>query len=444
MEEAPPLGKQWTTLRWNEDHVMDAMVLYRFPPIRRRVQVQLRDGVLRIGRRAFDQSQVHIAKSDQPQRLELQLATGGAARRWTLLLQSFEDRRHLQSAITRWLSGEDAVSEELDTRTDVVAREEERVCCTLALASCFLCERLFQNLEQLAVFFLACTCLGFGMMRSLLVEWHARQHGEWFAADCQILLTLFTAEPYETASHGTLWKVTGTHEVRVRFLDGCDDYAAGRSGDNQSGIEDAPDVDVVFVESYDTSDESTHQPEPVDDMNENQALPLELPTESGNATVGKRACSPDHDARLDPLRGDHVAYHRLVMDHDDFCYGPPKSNQTVALLHCKNTQAIWVSHPYSEGQHIGCFVFAKELAHGQVQAHVVLNRSLPWDVRCYLLYWGLLGALLLRLLFLCIQRCLARPCGGDEKSTRGRTQSIIDRREGVATLDFKRVLLPLL
>mmetsp|Transcript_26175 Transcript_26175/g.64642 ORF Transcript_26175/g.64642 Transcript_26175/m.64642 type:complete len:480 (+) Transcript_26175:3-1442(+) len=371
----------------------------------RSLDVIFRDGVLVLGRRAYDQTQVSAWRSSSSARLHLSLTTGTHVREKILVLDSPSQSEELHRAIMHWLS--DGDDEESDTGEQMLSweiarvEEEERLRVTLAVTLGLLFRRMLRDPVQFAIFLLACTCLGLGMVRDVWDVVYARQDGTWYDANCIIEHQHFDAEPLHTVNlkgnTGVLWKVTGTYAVHVRFEDGCDDGLWQLS--NNIPFEDLPEV--RFFESYDISDSEQavedlsmldpeldwsaflvkHGPEPPPTLPD---LDVFL---NGSET---NPCPDDHDLNLDPLRGEHVAYRRLVLDHDDFCWGPQGSNRTTALLHCRNTQAIWLHRHQRIGSSMACFVFARLLDDGNVEAHVVTHKDLPWDIRMYLGYWMLL------------------------------------------------------
>lgn len=362
------------------------------------------------------------------------------------------------------------------------AQDEEQLRKTLFSTGLLLCRRLFRQPTSFAIFLLACVCLGLGMVHTTLNVLWARQNGTWYNATCQIDRQHFSAEAMHTVNSGILWKIIGTYEVTVRFEDGCDDDK-WRAVDGE-GLEEGERV-ITWFESFDISEDGQAPSDVLDldleqapDLDEDEGdvsgagaasaagaahaagkargagtmwapgrasgadrrlgMAVQVPNASAraqNATaVSKNAtaqaaaaraaaigCSPEHDTRLDQFRGEHVAYRRLVLDHDDFCYGPKGSNVSTALQHCNNTQAIWMHHRYHVGGRAPCYVFARTHTDGSVEAHVVMLKAIPWDVRCYIAYWALLTLFFLWLCVLLVVRCLEQRgllrCARDEAIT---------------------------
>ncbi|KAG8466391.1 hypothetical protein KFE25_002147 [Diacronema lutheri] len=452
--------------------------------VAKRAQIYFRDGVLVLGSRAFDQSQVRVRRAKDARRLYLELQTGEHVRVKLIEASSADQCAALLAAINRWLDDDSndgsssAGSRSMLEWEASRAQDEEELRRTVVRTLLYLCRQLFRQPTQFAVFFLACVCFGLGMVRSMLNEVYARENGTWHDASCVIERQHFEAEATHTVSQGVLWKVTGTYEANVRFEDGCDD-GAWRLAAPADGAADAPVI--TFFESFDISDQDATPADVLDldlelapavataelaelgtdagaggserltedgfaedGLSENKltedgapdsppaaATDWQRPAGAGGdaepddaegggaaerraagaaaaAAVDASRCSPDHDPLLDQLRGVHVAYRRLVLDHDDFCYGPKGSNVTTALRHCQNTQAVWMRHKYGPGSHARCFIFARAHADGSVEAHVVMHKGIPWDVRAYLVYWVLLLALFAWLLGLHARRCLQR------------------------------------
>lgn len=437
-EDEPRLGRQWSS-----DRPMDVHVLGTFH--RWRVQVHFRDGIFVVGRRAYDQSQVGVRPTANPRRLRLQLQTGLSVRERTLAFESAAQCTQLHEAISRWLRNElDYRESEDEEPADTMLRweasrtqAEEELRTTMLLTMLVLCRRLFGSPAHFALFLLACICFGLGMVRHMLNDLWARQDGAWFAATCEIDREHFEAEAMQTVNSGVLWKVVGTYEVTVLFMDGCDG-GLWRSVAGEGAAGGAHGArKVSFFESFDIS-EGDETPADVLDLDLELAPdlgPEDAPPQAAAAARGGRgpgargkgepataglaqprgaarpanaSCSPEHNAFLDLLRGDHVAYRRLVLDYDDFCYGPKGRNRSVALAHCNTTHGLWMQHRYPVGAHAPCYVFARPRGDGSLEAHVVMNRAIPWDVRVYLAYWCVLALFFVWLCALTVVRWLQR------------------------------------
>jgi hypothetical protein len=406
------------------------------PPVlglRRPMLVQFRDGLLILGRRSYDESQVTVWPIEHPLRLQLRLIEGSAVQNLTLSLATPEQSADFYTAVARWLS---AQADEADEREDVAnermmleweisrTQEEEALRHTLVLTILVLCKRMFRTPAQFTVLLLVLACFGLGMVQAVWDEFEARNNGLWIDASCEIDSMHFSIEFIYNPNLGPLWKVTGMYDVSVRFDDGCDDglwQMAPPRHRSAIMVKGHGDGEIVFFESYDTTEDGSTFSEPDNPLQLEPDLPDDEPDPlppvmdeslvrppSANHSGSYETCSFEHDRRLDPLRGEHVAYHRLVLGHNDFCYGPKGSNATVALAYCKNTQVIWFTHRYVNGTHTPCYIFKRAMEGGKVEAHVVLNKRIPLVTRAYIAYWLLLGLLLLWLVVLSLISCLQR------------------------------------
>lgn len=407
--------------------------------LRRWDRVQLRDGMLVFAERAYDSSQVSVSPvAGSPQLFQLRLMSSRSVQLLRIALPSAAACTELLGAIARWLADDDddesAGSElEFNLRWEISRVEEEtKLWHALAATVLVLVRRVVRDALAFGIFFVVCVALGLGMVRAVADELQARHGGEWIDASCQLDGLKLTAEHRLSTNDGPLWKVRGTYAVQVRFDDGCDD-GLWRGARSAGGAALEYFDDVIFYESYDTTkdeDDGLQLDRPAVDLAD-AVDDLDAPGPTQAPRPGAAACADDHNWRLDPLRGQHIAYRTLVLDHDDFCYGPIGSNVTVALQHCRNTQAVWLRHPAAVGGRVPCHVLYKALDANSVEAHVVLLKALPWEVRCYFGYWALLACQLIWLLVLCAHRLYRCKCFVPERANAENVADILSLAGGV-------------
>mmetsp|Transcript_16478 Transcript_16478/g.50598 ORF Transcript_16478/g.50598 Transcript_16478/m.50598 type:complete len:662 (+) Transcript_16478:71-2056(+) len=434
-------------------------------------RIRIEGDFLVVGRNVFDRTQVAIFEDESPLRLHLELRTGEVTKHKIVHFEDVEDTGELYTSVSDWLygpaesedqsyqrhrGGDDGEGWELSSE-----HEEEHLSRTVTRTLAYVLGRVARSPVMFTIFFISILSVGFGMVRDVAAEVNVRAGGTWHEASCTVEGFIFTARSVEVRTYenarmkngtrSSMWRVTGAYNVTVRFDDGCDSDPRNLPNETEeeenTSEEYARGFFVIDVEERAEADEEAKYlpPPPAPSLPPrgppptSPPLPSSWPTDRGTVVVFNASFSqlpgnslsttsppppplatppslpgsPDayctyEERTRELLRGEHIAYERLIMQHEDRCYGPMGSTQPLALAHCEKTWRAWFRSVCHVGERAPCWVFTRSYDHGGTAVYVVLSRGVGMTIWLYISYWVMIAVALVWLVYLWVRRLAKR------------------------------------